>query len=83
MSNYVTEMLARYPTHLSVSQLADVLGVTTKTAYDYLQSGELPAYRVCTKWVILRDEIRDFIIQSSIYTPTEKKPTTVKPLVGA
>ena len=67
MTNHLDDLFAPYPVHLSVSNLASVLGVTQKTAYDYLQAGELPAYRVGTRWLILRDEVKDFIEQSSRY----------------
>lgn len=65
MTNRLDDLFAPYPVHLSVSNLASVLGVTQKTAYDYLQAGELPAYRIGTRWLILRDEVKDFIEQSS------------------
>lgn len=67
MTNHLDDLFAPYPVHLSVSNLASVLGVTQKTAYDYLQAGELPAYRIGTRWLILRDEVKDFIAQSSRY----------------
>jgi excisionase family DNA binding protein len=66
MSRHLDELFAQFPTHLSVSNLSAILGVTKKTAYDYLQSGEVPAYRIGTKWVILRDEVRDFVLASAI-----------------
>jgi len=67
MTNHLDDLFAPYPVHLSVSNLALVLGVTQKTAYDYLQGGELPAYRIGTRWLILRDEVKDSIEQSSLY----------------
>ncbi len=67
MTNHLDDLFAPYPVHLSVSNLASVLGVTQKTAYDYLQAGEIPAYRIGTRWLILRDEVKDFIGQSSRY----------------
>lgn len=67
MSLRLDEMLSEYPSHLNVSDLSKILGVTNKTAYEYLQSGTIPAYRVISKWVILRDDIHDFLAESSIY----------------
>lgn len=72
MTHHLDALFADYPTHLSVTQLSEVLGVTVKTAYDYLQSGDVPAYRVGTKWVILRDEVHDFIARSSIYVGSKQ-----------
>ena len=71
MTQYLEVLFSAYPIHLSVTNLAEVLGVTQKTAYDYLQSGEIPAYRIGSRWVILRDEVRDFLAESSIFTPKQ------------
>jgi len=69
MSDRLDELFEPYPTHLSVANLAAILGVTQKTAYEYLSSGELPVYRIGSKWLILRDEIRDYIRQSAVSEP--------------
>jgi excisionase family DNA binding protein len=69
MSRRLETILSAYSTHLSVSDLAAVLGVTMKTTYEYLQAGDIPAYRVVRKWVILRDDVRDFLERSSVYRP--------------
>ena len=67
MVRLVTEMsrlddlFAPYPPHLSVDQLAEVLGVTMPTAYKWLQTGLVPGYKVGRAWVILRDEVRDHL----------------------
>lgn len=65
MARHLDELFASYPIHLSVSNLAALLGVTQKTAYEYLQAGDVPAYRIGTRWLILRDEVKDFIELSS------------------
>ncbi|PFG44947.1 excisionase family DNA binding protein [Georgenia soli] len=49
------------PTHLSVDQLAKVLGVNRGTAYNWLKAGHIPAYRVGQSWVIVRDEVKDHL----------------------
>ena len=67
MSTHLDDLFAPYSSHLSVTELATLLGVTQKTAYDYLQAGGIPAYRVCKKWLILRDDIRDFLEESSLF----------------
>ncbi|MGA1813737.1 helix-turn-helix domain-containing protein [Frondihabitans sp. 4ASC-45] len=74
MSDHLDQLFAPFSTHLSVSNLATVLGVSQKTAYDYLQTGEIPAYRIGTKWIILRDEVKDFVALSSI-SHNETTPT--------
>jgi excisionase family DNA binding protein len=74
VTRHLEELFAAYPVHLSVANLASVLGVTQKTAYDYLQAGDLPAYRIGTRWLILRDEVKDFLAMSSKYTAPESLP---------
>lgn len=65
MSTPLDDLFEPYPTHLSVSNLAAVLGVTLKTAYEYLQSNQIPCYRIGTRWMILRDEVKEFLEHSS------------------
>ncbi|MGN7704974.1 helix-turn-helix domain-containing protein [Cellulosimicrobium composti] len=66
MKRRVDELFEGLPKHLSVEQLADVLGVTRNTAYRYLKGGQIPAYRVGTSWVILRDEVKDLLVRSRV-----------------
>jgi excisionase family DNA binding protein len=61
MTRRLDELFSRYPEHLSVPQLADVLGVGASTAYKWLQGGIVPAYKVGGAWIILRDEVRDWL----------------------
>jgi excisionase family DNA binding protein len=61
MTSRLDELFDRYPEHLTVPQLADVLGVRPSTAYKWLQAGVVPAYKVAGAWVILRDEVRDWL----------------------
>jgi excisionase family DNA binding protein len=79
MSRYLDELFSTYPLHLSVSNLAEILGVTQKTAYEYLQSGEVPAYQIGTRWLILRDEVKEFVEMSSHYA--QREPRTRRPRV--
>ena len=55
------DLFAPYPEHLTVDQLAEVLGVTKLTAYRWLQRGIVPGYKVDRAWLILRDEVRDHL----------------------
>ena len=61
MSSRLDELFDRYPEHLSVPQLAELLGVKRTTAYKWLQTGVVPAYKLGGAWVILRDEVRDLL----------------------
>ncbi|WP_279365736.1 helix-turn-helix domain-containing protein [Microbacterium testaceum] len=73
MPNHLEHLFAGYPPILSAKDLAEVLGLNSKTVYEYLQSGELPAYHVGSKWVIVRDEVIEHISRTS--NVTERKPT--------
>lgn len=55
------DLFGRYPEHLTVDQLAELLGIKPQTAYKWLQSGLVPGYKVGKAWVILRDEVRDHL----------------------
>lgn len=60
MSN-VDDLFKGYPRHLSVSELMDVLDISRPTAYRWLQEGKVPAYLRNGTWVILRDDVRDWL----------------------
>ncbi len=61
MSQYLDNLFEGYSPILSVKDLSEILGLNTKTVYEYLQSGNLPAYHIGTKWVIVRDEVIAFM----------------------
>ena len=67
------ELFDGYPEHLTVPQLADVLGVKRTTAYRWLQTGLVPGYKIGGAWVILRDEVRD-LLASGRNVPPDKEP---------
>lgn len=46
------------PPRLDVNQVAELLGVSTKGVYAWLQSGTIPGYQVGRTWIIVRDELR-------------------------
>jgi excisionase family DNA binding protein len=68
VSTPLDDLFAGYGVHLSVTDLAAVLGVTRATAYEYLQAGSVPSYRIGSRWLILRDEVRDFVKSTTSYT---------------
>lgn len=55
------ELFEGLPRHLTVDQLADVLGVGKQTAYNWLNRGVVPGYKLGNTWLILRDEVRDHL----------------------
>ena len=45
------------PDYLTVRELADLLGVSLRTAYTLVTSGEVPAVRVRSLWRVPRAEL--------------------------
>ena len=68
------DLFAPYPDHLTVEQLAEVLGVTKLTAYRWLQRGIVPGYKVDRAWLILRDEVRDHLAAGR-NDPSKQEPS--------
>jgi len=63
------EMFEGLPPRLSMDELADLLGIDAQTAYRWVQQGKVPAYKVSRSWVILRDEVKDFLAANSNRPP--------------
>jgi excisionase family DNA binding protein len=74
LTSRLDELFGRYPEHLSVPQLADVLGVRPSTAYKWLQTGIVPGYKVGGAWIILRDEVRDLVASGRNLPPGDELP---------
>ena len=66
MTSRLDELFEGYPTRLSVAQLAEILGVSKNTAYVWLRAEVVPAYQAGRSWVILRDEVRDWLATGRI-----------------
>ncbi|WP_372379014.1 helix-turn-helix domain-containing protein [Curtobacterium luteum] len=73
MSTRLEQLFDGYPPILSARELAEILGLNNKTVYEYLQNGDLPAYHIGSKWIIVRDEVLEHI-QSTSNTPGESAP---------
>lgn len=58
------ERFAELPENLTIEQLAEVLGVKRATAYQWLNRGVVPGYKLGGTWVIYRDEVRDHLKKS-------------------
>lgn len=71
MSDNVDELFAAYPRHLTVPELAELLGIHRQTAYRWLQDGKIPGYYRNDTWVILRDDVRDWLKEGRVTPPTE------------
>jgi len=43
------------------SEIAEILGVTTKTVSRYIQDGKVKAQKIGRKWVIHENDLKDFL----------------------
>lgn len=70
------EMFSRYPEHLTVVQLASVLGISRTATYKWLQTGMVPAYKRGETWIILRDEVLAWVKagRNTPAVPTDETP---------
>lgn len=63
------DLFAGEPRMLSVSRVADVLGMSPKGVYKWIEEGTLPAYKVSGRWFIVRDELVTTLAQGSNQPP--------------
>lgn len=59
------ELFADEPRMLSVTRVADVLGMTKGGVYKWIEEGSLPAYKVSGRWFIVRDELVETLEEGS------------------
>lgn len=51
------DLFADEPRMLSVGRVAEVLGMSPKGVYKWIEEGSLPAYKVSGRWFIVREEL--------------------------
>lgn len=51
------DLFADEPRMLSVGRVAEVLGMSPKGVYKWIDEGTLPAYKVSGRWFVVRDEL--------------------------
>lgn len=56
---HLDDLFAGLPPTLKVKDVADLLGMSTKVVYKWIESRELHAYRLGGSIFIVRDELRD------------------------
>lgn len=59
MTSRLDELFADLPIRLDVHQVAELLGITNKGVYKWISEGTIPAYKLGSSWMILRDELKD------------------------
>lgn len=70
------DRFAELPENLTIEQLAEVLGVKRPTAYQWLNRGVVPAYKLGGTWIIDRDEVREHLLKArNIPASTEQQST--------
>lgn len=62
------DFLAKYPNVLSVAELAELLGKTRQTTYEWLKAGVLPGQQIAGQWRVFKNEITDLLRESSNVT---------------
>lgn len=55
------ELFNAYPLVMSVPQVAEVLGVSPSTIYNWLANGTIPASKINYIWIIYRHDIRQLL----------------------
>lgn len=51
------DLFADEPRMLGVGRVAEVLGMSPKGVYKWIEEGSLPAYKVSGRWFIVREEL--------------------------
>lgn len=65
MTSRLDELFDGLPKRLGVPEVAELLDMTTQGVYKWIRSGTIPAYKLGSTWIILRDELRDAIASGS------------------
>lgn len=58
-------MFEEFDDILSVECITEILGIGRNTALKLLQSGEIPAKKVGRKWRILKEDVENYVRDSS------------------
>ena len=56
-------ILEQYPDILTVEELCEVLDIGANAAYQMLNDGSLPAFRIGRRWKIPKESVKEFINQ--------------------
>ena len=65
MASHLDSLFEGLPPKLDATQVAELLGMTTKGVYKWINEGTIPAYKLGGSWMVLRDELRDTIAAGS------------------
>jgi excisionase family DNA binding protein len=65
------ELFEGQPQTLTVTQVAQILGMTKQGVYNWVRDGVIPAYKVGSTWFIVRDELKA-TLRAGANTPAKK-----------
>lgn len=63
------DLFADEPRMLTVTRVAEVLGMSPKGVYKWIDEGTLPAYKVSGRWFVVRDELVQVLAGGSNQPP--------------
>ena len=62
MSDSLDRLFEGLPERLTVQQLTEILGLASTTVtYRWLRDGRVPAIRLGSHWLILRDDVKEHL----------------------
>lgn len=70
-SDAVDRLFDQSPPTLGVTEVAERLGVSTKSVYSWLREGLVPGYKIGTTWFVIRDELKDTLRKGANRRPSE------------
>lgn len=83
MSRALDSLFEPLPARLTVDQLTGVLGLSDKSvAYRWLREGRIPAIKLGGTWLILRDDVREWLEANYNVPPPGRRARTRKEPAG-
>lgn len=61
----LNQLFDSLPPVLSAPDTAELLGVTKAGLYNWLRQGVIPAYKVGSNWMILREDLRQVFLDGA------------------
>lgn len=58
------DLLATYEVAMSPAETGQVLGTSAAAVQRQLRAGELPGYRINHRWVVLREELKAYMLRN-------------------
>ena len=56
-------ILEQYSDILTVEELCEVLGIGANAAYQMLNNGAIPAFRIGRRWKVPKESVKEYISQ--------------------